>query len=132
MAGLKIGLPRVYRHRSNLLRVSSGAPNGLGSVYALAPREVVMTRFWHVLADAIMRWRVLIWAALAIAAVVSDFRIPRIKFDTQQDTLVPSSSKLYKDNERYQTSFGGSQLEVIFTGDPLQLLSGDNLARLQK
>lgn len=91
-----------------------------------------MARYWHALANVICRWRVVFWAAVGIAAIVAAFGIPRLEFDTQQDTLVSSSSQLYKDNVQYQSKFGGGQLEVIFEGDPRTLLEGDNLARLEK
>lgn len=91
-----------------------------------------MTHGWHVLAELICRRRFAIWAVAILVVGVSAYGLTRLSFDTQQDTLVPSSSQLYKDNAVYQSKFGGDQLEVILTGSPLQLLQGQNLARLQQ
>jgi predicted RND superfamily exporter protein len=91
-----------------------------------------VTHGWHVLAELICRRRFAIWAVAILVVGVSAYGLTRLSFDTQQDTLVPSSSQLYKDNAVYQSKFGGDQLEVILTGSPLQLLQGQNLARLQQ
>lgn len=89
-------------------------------------------RFWDGLAGLIFRWRLaLILASLVVAAAAAT-GLPRLEFDTQQDTLVPRESALFRDNERYQTAFGGGELVVLFDGDPLALLQGANLDRVEK
>lgn len=91
-----------------------------------------MTGIWRALADFICRRRFAIWFVAILVVGVSAYGLTRLSFDTQQDTLVPSSSQLYKDNAVYQSKFGGDQLEVILTGSPMELLQGQNLARLQQ
>ncbi len=90
-----------------------------------------MTQMWRALADFICNRRFAIWVVALAVVGVSAYGLTRLQFDTRQDTLVPASSQLYKDNALYQSKFGGDQLEVILTGDPMKLLQGQNLARLQ-
>ena len=91
-----------------------------------------MERFWNGLSRFICRWRFGIWALALIAVVVAGFGIARVKFDTQQDTLVSPNSQVFKDNVKFQGLFGGGQIGVIFNGDVLKLLQGNNLARLEQ
>lgn len=90
-----------------------------------------MIQLWRTISDTICRRRVLVWVIVAAITIVAALGIPRIEFDTQQDTLVSSDSQLFKDNVQFQSQFGGGQLAVIFDGDPHTLLQGENLKRLQ-
>lgn len=93
--------------------------------------RALLERFWNGLSRFICRWRFGIWALAALAVVVASFGITRIEFDTQQDTLVSPSSQVFKDNVKFQDLFGGGQIAVIFHGDVLTLLKGQNLQRLE-
>src|SRR5436190_10348858 len=90
-----------------------------------------MGRWWAALAGFIVRWRLWLVAATLVAAGVAATGLPRIELDTHQDTLVPADSQLFRDNVRYQDAFGGGEIVVLFTGDPLVLLQGENLQRLE-
>jgi hydrophobe/amphiphile efflux-3 (HAE3) family protein len=48
------------------------------------------------------------------AAVALAFGIPRLKFETGQDTLLDPSSKISIDNIRYQRQFGGDPMLIMF------------------
>jgi hydrophobe/amphiphile efflux-3 (HAE3) family protein len=91
-----------------------------------------MTRVWLALAGFISRRHFLIIAAAAVATVALAFGLPRIRFKTGQDAFLPSSSKVYQDNLRYQKQFGGDPMLVLFEGDVLQLLSSPNVEKLQQ
>jgi uncharacterized protein len=89
------------------------------------------TTSWHALARFIGRWRIAIVVAVLVLAGLAVPGLMRLEFDTRQDTLVSADSQLFKDNVRYQAEFGGGELVVLFTGDPLALLQGENLKRLE-
>ncbi len=90
-----------------------------------------MNGLWDRLAGLVgARYRWILGVA-AIATVVLAFGLPRIHFKTGQDTLLPSSSKVYQDNLRYQGTFGGDPMLVLFEGDVLSLLSPPNVDTLR-
>lgn len=90
-----------------------------------------MNRLLDGVAAIICRWPWPILAFFAVAVAATAPGLARLDFDTQQDTLVPRDSDLFRDNARYQDEFGGGELVVVFTGDVLGLLEGENLARLE-
>jgi hydrophobe/amphiphile efflux-3 (HAE3) family protein len=51
-------------------------------------------------------------------AVALSFGIPRLKFETGQETLLDPSSKLARDNDRFQSQFGGEPLLILFEAAP--------------
>jgi len=90
-----------------------------------------VNRLWDWLAGLIAahyRW---ILGAAAVATVGLAFGLPRIQFKTGQDTFLRSSSKVYQDNLRYQGTFGGDPMLVLFEGDVLKLLSPPNVDTLR-
>ncbi len=91
-----------------------------------------MSRGWLALAGFISRYHFLIIAAALVATVALAFGLPRIRFKTGQDAFLPSSSKVYQDNLRYQRQFGGDPMLVLFEGDVLQLLSSPNADTLRQ
>jgi hydrophobe/amphiphile efflux-3 (HAE3) family protein len=71
-----------------------------------------------VIASIIRRWpHVMVGAALC-AAVALSFGIPRLKFQTGQETLLDPSSKIARDNGRFQAQFGGDPLLILFETPP--------------
>ncbi|MBI5288451.1 MAG: MMPL family transporter [Chloroflexi bacterium] len=73
-----------------------------------------MDRFAHILASLVRRQPVLLVTATMLAALALSFGIPRLKFETGQDSLLDPSTKVMRDNTRYQQEFGGDYLIVLF------------------
>src|SRR5436305_1984957 len=69
---------------------------------------------------------VLVLITLALAS-----GLPRLKFETSQDTLVNRDSTVAKQNRRYQALFGGEAMLVAWTGDITNVTTSGNLARLR-
>lgn len=69
-------------------------------------------------ASWIRRHPVVLLAAAMCAALVLSFGIPRLKFQTGQNTLLDPSSRIARDNDRFQTQFGGEPLLVLFETPP--------------
>jgi hydrophobe/amphiphile efflux-3 (HAE3) family protein len=74
-----------------------------------------MLQNWLLAAAAFLRRHpvALLVATLAACAGLA-FGIPRLKFETGQDTLLDPSSKIARDNTRYQQQFGGDPMLVLF------------------
>jgi hydrophobe/amphiphile efflux-3 (HAE3) family protein len=70
---------------------------------------------------------------LAVAVAVTlglGVAASRLEFRTSQDTLVDPSSQVFRDNVRYQESFGGEAMLVLFSGDVRRLFAPGNRERL--
>jgi hydrophobe/amphiphile efflux-3 (HAE3) family protein len=95
-----------------------------------------MKAFWLFCADFIRRRYLWVLAASVVATVVLAFGISRLEFKNSQDTIVPASSEVYKDNLRYEQQFGGEPVLVLFTGDDIRNLFAppnvDTLASLER
>jgi hypothetical protein len=83
------------------------------------------------LTDVIQRRYFWILAVAFVATPVLALGIPRIRFKTGQDTIVSSSSQVYRENLRYQERFGGDPMLVLFEGDVRRLLSSPNVDTLR-
>lgn len=55
--------------------------------------------------------------ALMLTAVLL-IGVGRLDFATGQDSYIDPSSQVAKDNQRYQTLFGGESMVVLFTSAP--------------
>jgi hypothetical protein len=99
-----------------------------------------VTRFALSVASLIRRRPAVLVAAATLAAVALSFGIPRLKFQTGQETMLDPSSRIARDNGRFQTQFGGDPLLVLFETPPggatiEQLFTKENrdeLARLER
>ena len=87
---------------------------------------------WDRLAGVIVRRPGRVIVVTAVVTVALGVGLKGIEFRTSQDTLVSSSSQVYKDNARYQGQFGGESMLVLFSGDPVGLFSSDNITQLQQ
>ena len=68
---------------------------------------------------------VMVTAALALG-------LPRLQFTSSQDTMIARNSTVARDNVRYQRSFGGEVMIVLFDGDVRKLFSPANRAELAR
>jgi uncharacterized protein len=89
------------------------------------------------LARAFAAWGRLIrrrvaWLTAAVVALtlVLAGGLPRLEFDSGQETMVPNTSQVYLDNLKYQESFGGELMVVLFRGDIRRLFTPRNRSAL--
>jgi hydrophobe/amphiphile efflux-3 (HAE3) family protein len=66
------------------------------------------------IAAMIKRYPAQLVAGAMCAALALSFGIPRLEFKTGQETLIDPSSKVARDNERFQREFGGDPVLVLF------------------
>lgn len=69
-------------------------------------------------ASWIRRRPVVLLATALCAALALSFGIPRLQFQTGQNTLLDPSSRIARDNDRFQRQFGGDPLLVLFETPP--------------
>jgi hydrophobe/amphiphile efflux-3 (HAE3) family protein len=70
-------------------------------------------------------------AGVVVLTVALGFGLPRLAFDTSEEGLINKGSKVWEDNRRYQGTFGGEAMLVLWTGDIHGLLDADHLARVR-
>src|SRR5690349_177761 len=87
---------------------------------------------WDRLARFIVRRPVTVVIVTLVLAGACAVGLKGLEFRTSQDTLVSSTSQVYKDNARYQAQFGGESMIVLLTGDAVGLFSPSNVASLQR
>jgi hydrophobe/amphiphile efflux-3 (HAE3) family protein len=73
-----------------------------------------MDRVSLAVARAIRHWPVQVVALAMITAFVLSWGLPRLEFQTGQDTLLDPASKLAQDNQRFQRQFGSDPMLVLF------------------
>ena len=87
-------------------------------------------------ASFVRRRPLLLLAVAVVAAAGLAAGIPRLKFQTGQDTLLDPSSKIARDNAAFQQQFGGDPMLGLFEAPErssiLQLFTKDNRAALQR
>jgi hydrophobe/amphiphile efflux-3 (HAE3) family protein len=71
-------------------------------------------------------------AALVLITVALATGLPRLEFETSQDTLVNHDSTVAQENRRYQEQFGGDAVLVAWTGDIDDITEGDTIERLEQ
>jgi hydrophobe/amphiphile efflux-3 (HAE3) family protein len=84
------------------------------------------------IARVVVRHPLRVVVVTLLVAMVFSVALKNLEFRTSQDTLVSSSTQVYKDNARYQQQFGGETMLVLITGDPVGLFTPDNSTRLQQ
>jgi uncharacterized protein len=72
---------------------------------------------WRRLATAVSRHPrgVVMFALIGLAGLAAG--LPQLEFLTGEDTLVDRDSDVYQDSVRYQSTFGGEPMLVLFTAD---------------
>lgn len=74
-----------------------------------------MLRFWNALADLVTRRARLVLVAALLVTVVLALGIPQLEFETSQDSLIGEDDPVAKDNARFQESFGGEPMLILFS-----------------
>lgn len=86
---------------------------------------------WNRIVHGAVRRPIVVLVGTLAAMLLLSLGLTRIEFQTSQDTLVSSSSQVFKDNVRYQDEFGGDTMLVLVSGDPVDLFSSENITALQ-
>ena len=89
------------------------------------------------LASVVVRHPVALVAGTMACAFALSWGIPRLEFQTGQDTLISPSSKVAQDNQRFQDQFGGEPMLVLFEmrsggGDIARLFTAQNRAEMRR
>jgi hydrophobe/amphiphile efflux-3 (HAE3) family protein len=71
-------------------------------------------------------------AVLVLLTLALATGLPRLEFETSQDTLVNRDSTVAEENRRYQEQFGGDAVLVAWTGDIDEITEGDTVERLEQ
>lgn len=66
------------------------------------------------LARVVQRYPIAVVVVTMLAAFALSWGIPRVEFQTGQDTLLDPGSRLARDNARFQSQFGGDPMLVLF------------------
>ena len=90
-----------------------------------------MSRLLAAYASAALTRRRAVAATLVLLTVALATGLPRLEFETSQDTLVDPSSTVAEQNARYQATFGGDAMLVAWTGDLEHLGDEGNLDALR-
>ena len=87
---------------------------------------------WLRLANLIVRAPArVILVTIAVSAALAT-GLATLEFKTDQATMVDSDSQVFVDNARYQETFGGETMLVLFTGDPVALFGSESHEALQQ
>lgn len=70
-------------------------------------------------------------AIVVLLTIVFGLGLPRLAFDTSEAGLINKGSKVFKDNERYQGTFGGEAMLVLWTGDIRSMLDAGSLDKVK-
>ncbi len=73
---------------------------------------------WRSIGRTTSRRTTLTLAVVLVITAVLMIGVQRLDFATGQDSYIDPSSQVAKDNERYQTLFGGENMVVLFTAAP--------------
>lgn len=73
----------------------------------------------------------LVTAIVVLLTVTFGLGLPRLQFDTSEEGLINKGSEVWEDNRRYQGTFGGEAMLVLWTGDIREMLASGNLARVE-
>ena len=87
---------------------------------------------WDRMARVLVRRPVLVLCATFLVTAALSVGLVNLEFRTDQNTLVNSSSQVFKDNVRYQQEFGGDNMLILVSGDPVDLFSAKNIDALQQ
>ena len=87
---------------------------------------------WDRVARVLVRRPVLVLSVAFLITATLSVGLLNLEFRTDQNTLVNSSSQVFKDNVRYQQKFGGDNMLILVSGDPVDLFSRTNIGALEQ
>lgn len=90
-----------------------------------------MSRLWSSLSAVVTRHPGRLLAAVSLVIALLAVGLPKLEFLTGQDTMVDPGSDVYRTNERYQDTFGGEPMLVLFTGDIGEMTQGAALDEIR-
>jgi hypothetical protein len=86
--------------------IRRGPGNAADEGFSMDPASAIAT--------FVRRYPVAIIVGCVCVAAALAFGIPRLEFKTGQETLIDPSSKVARDNERFQAEFGGDPMLILF------------------
>lgn len=87
---------------------------------------------WNRVARVLVRRPILVLVTVVLVTAALSVGLSRLQFRTDQDTLVNSSSQVFKDNVIYQQKFAGESMLALISGDPIDLFSAQNVGQLER
>lgn len=74
------------------------------------------------------------WVLVGVLVVTAALApgLGKLHFSSSNDTIIPSTSPVYRDNVNYQREFGGDPMLVLFTGDVRRLFTPQNRRELTR
>jgi len=76
-----------------------------------------MTEFWKKAGGLLSRRTMATVGVVVLLTIAMGFGLKKLDFATGQDSYIDPNSQVAKDNERYQSLFGGESMVVLFTVD---------------
>lgn len=96
----------------------------------------MMQRFWSRLAVQLGKHAYVVGAVTVVITVAAGFGLPKLQFETGQDSYLNPDDKVYQDSVAYQDLFGGQAMLVLLTADEgtsiVDLMSPANLEELDR
>jgi hydrophobe/amphiphile efflux-3 (HAE3) family protein len=90
-----------------------------------------MRALWNFLSAVVTRHPGRLLGAVAAIVALLAVGLPQLEFQTGQDTMVDPGSEVYRDDHRYQSTFGGEPMYVLLTGDIGAMSTGPALAEIK-
>ena len=90
-----------------------------------------MRALWTALSAVVTRHPGRLLAGVAAVVALLAVGLPRLEFETGQDTMVDPGSDVYRTNEQYQETFGGEPMLVLLSGDIREMAGGDALDEIR-
>ena len=95
-------------------------------------RAVLDGGIWAAWARLVQRATAWLTVGVLLVTGVLAVGVTRLRFRSSQDTLISAGSRIYRDNLRYQGSFGGEVMVIVLQGDVRQIVSPSNRAELAR
>jgi hydrophobe/amphiphile efflux-3 (HAE3) family protein len=93
--------------------------------------EATMRALWTSLSGVVTRYPGRLLAVVAAVVALLAVGLTQLEFQTGQNTMVDPGSDVYRDDERYQSTFGGEPMYVLLTGDIATMSTGPALAEIR-